>query len=1251
MPDDLNMMQAQLGLPNYGSVANPLGVPTIQAPPPPMVMHPGEVSVNLVQQAQQQTFQTLQSAQMTRPGGMGGYGTPGTGGGYGAFPTSNPMGSLGAFGQQFQSNMGAINQNQFGNPYYAQAISGMMGMPGFNQSMMPSPTMMTPPGMGIFRPFPQGPTPSIPPVPQLPLIPHPFTPQLPAPRFQTPMEYQYNVGNQRGQQYMSTFLGTPGVAAHGAADVGGSYLGAAAGAAVGGFLGGPRGVGIGSAVGALGGLAAAEFGGFGQTAEHIADRMNPFRSIGIRGAQMKGVSQGFVVGGTGLHESGRGLSTQSSQHLGRLIEDLAYDPQFRKEMGGPSQFSAQDMTRITRMSSDQGLLDMAQNPEQIRDQVKNVAKGVRSFMRLAGEPDVFEAIKQMGQLRAMGLSMPQIDATMQNVRMYAKMAGTTVKSLMEGAGLQGAMVFQQQGMSAGLGMQVGSAAMGHARQAVAGGAYSPAQLALLGGVQGVAQRDMETSAAMLKMPVMLAAASQMGRGGTFGLDAGAVRGLMGGKMDINQMATGGANNLLSAVNKGGVGALAMFQVQQNELSDQLGKVLGPEGINMMKMNQVMQTQKMLGVQGPGGFVTAAKAMGMDDQAARQMMLQANSPGYFRNVGQQYNRQIGELRVQGDEERKRTAPGVWHAMEQDETVGGIARGIGQAARGAYGSWRNMLESVNTGFAEYGEDAARRRQGRYSFRVPKELRADEQELRLAAGVSTEAKDRYAQRVRDERDQMSDTSALFTVGGHGYGRSSATKVFEDIMGGDANTMRQVRKAEGGYAGFFGGGSMERFGRLGLNVMTGGLGPASWGSAAYSDELRKRNADIGAGSNLMAKGLSASATDIDESRGQLSKAAGITESVASALQADVASKMAVAAKNEAPEWHHRLMGMEGGHATKSQIEDMIEQSGKKLNMTAEQIQKAKSNISAVATGAAGLGKALGGNKGRDYFSMPDTQDTKEHQDTVDAVRRVQLANGDKLFGKRRGEILWRSGGDDSRRDQTMKVLFGMYKDPRVSTLASLMKAAERSGDHSKVTAYIATLGKDEGTVRTQANDLLTTAGNQGVDDLVGDAGDTISTMKPEDATKEMATQGEEHLLGRTDMARATGIKKLFGAEGDLTKVLDKLAGDKEARSKLTGIGKKLANEWAGATADERKDLKARIEAVAPTTGENEGDVRGGNISIKEKLLQTAKEGLAAISGENANSFPEAVDTFKEASERMLEAAKTLGSANERTTLGEETQ
>ncbi|MGL5247651.1 MAG: hypothetical protein ACRC8U_05575, partial [Brooklawnia sp.] len=196
MADDINVMQAQLGLAGAGGTS--FGIPT----PMPQVRHPGEVSQDIVQRTQTASYQTMQSAMMTRPGAMGGYGTP-------MGPFGSPIGDVGSYGRMYQQNMAAMNSQMF-NPYVAQAMAGMGGAGGFTPGMMPSPIHMTAPNMGIFRPFPPGPMPTIAPTPHMPMVPMPWSPRPVTPQFSTPFDYSWQIQQQRAMQYEAGFLATPG---------------------------------------------------------------------------------------------------------------------------------------------------------------------------------------------------------------------------------------------------------------------------------------------------------------------------------------------------------------------------------------------------------------------------------------------------------------------------------------------------------------------------------------------------------------------------------------------------------------------------------------------------------------------------------------------------------------------------------------------------------------------------------------------------------------------------------------------------------------------------------------------------------------------------------------------------------------------------------------------------------------------------------------------------------------------------------
>ena len=611
---DDNSMQAQLGLTSNTGSSSPFGFPT--PPPAPYVRHPGEMSQDVVMRTQTQAAQTVQSAMMNRPGVL-----------------STGAGGVSSFAQQYSANMAAMNGQMF-NPFVAQTMASMNGAQGFSPGMMPSATQMTSPSMGIYRPSFQAPVASFPPTPPMPLIPTPFTPTLPHPSFSTPMDFGYDQARYRGMQQTGAFVAAPGVAMRGLTDVGMSFVGGGIGALAGARIGGVRGAAIGSTVGSLAGLLGGE-AGFGQAAERIADRFNPFRTIYNQAQQLQTSSQSYVVGGADLEVNGRGLNGNASRHLATQLRAFS-----RSMPSSGDSFTNTDMIKMTHLAGENGMLNMSQNTDQIVSQMKTVAKSMKIFMQLAGEPDMRAAMKSMGQMRSMGLSIPETIDTASQARMYARMAGTSFKGIMQ-SGLAGAEIFQQHGLTAGLGLNVGMGAMGIAQQAVAGGAYSPQLLALQGGVQGIAQREMMSQAATLKMPMMAMAAAGF-HGGGFGLNSGTVNGMASGQYNLHQLTTMGANNMINAVNKGGVGALGMYKLQEPLLQDEMGRKMGPLGMQNMGFQNVFQTMKMLGLSGQGGFATVASNLYGADQA-RNMIAQASSPGFFTGLQRQADVQRNDAR--------------------------------------------------------------------------------------------------------------------------------------------------------------------------------------------------------------------------------------------------------------------------------------------------------------------------------------------------------------------------------------------------------------------------------------------------------------------------------------------------------------------------------------------------------------------------------------------------------------------------------
>jgi hypothetical protein len=196
--------------------------------------------------------------------------------------------AAGQFSQQFQQRMGQI-QEGYQDPFQAQVMSRQLGQPGF--MTLPSPTFMTPPSMGVFRPGFQ-PPPPIGMARTPPMIQTPFTPQLPAPMFQTPSQMmQAQTQMESSEMFAGAMAGIPTAARMGMG-IGGAALGARLGGGLGAVAGGLLGFGP------AGGLAE----------QGVAGALQPAVERRAFGMQMQNISRNFVVSGPELAEGGRGLS-------------------------------------------------------------------------------------------------------------------------------------------------------------------------------------------------------------------------------------------------------------------------------------------------------------------------------------------------------------------------------------------------------------------------------------------------------------------------------------------------------------------------------------------------------------------------------------------------------------------------------------------------------------------------------------------------------------------------------------------------------------------------------------------------------------------------------------------------------------------------------------------------------------------------------------------------------------------------------
>jgi hypothetical protein len=551
-----------------------------------------------------------------------------------------------------------------------------------------SPAQLTPANFGMYRPQSTGPSMShgtpvgfggaISPVTFMPRVAQPSP-------FMRPME----AAMERGQQFamMRNVMGAEATQIGGQMLLGaasgtiGTGLGMAAGGVIGGALYGPGGAFTGADIG---GMAGGMFGA-GVIAQNpvlqraTAAMFRPGIQRAVDTSRIMGATRNFAVSGPDLDISGRGFSMEASR---AMMEDFT---EIAKASKG--KFTRQDMTELLQMSGEQGLLDFVQNKDQVVKAVKNISGYVETMMAITGDPDVKNNIRMMGQLQRFGVDQSEQMGVMRNMSMYARGAGMDVNTLMQ---QQGAAVAagQAAGIVPGLALQQGGFGAMVGRQAIAGGAIDPMQLAMLGGQQGVAQRQSEMMMGFLGgqgtssiLPYLI----EQGKGGDLQINQERLAKLRSGEVSYEEMISKGA---------AGVDPKMMQQIlnQQQELVNKVTEQLGPQGTFVTMVKQVEQMQRRMG--GPENITiaSAAQAMGMTGQQARQFELMYRDPDTFSNMAKQQQVELENQRFeqrQKEMRRREGMQGTFGERFRQRFGFGMDLGVSDAVGGA---WSGMQEDV-------------------------------------------------------------------------------------------------------------------------------------------------------------------------------------------------------------------------------------------------------------------------------------------------------------------------------------------------------------------------------------------------------------------------------------------------------------------------------------------------------------------------------------------------------------------------------
>lgn len=967
-------------------------------------------------------------------------------------------------------------------------------------------------------------------------------------------------------------------------------------------------LGAGLMGGPLGMMAFEAFGG-GQAVQNFGQNVfNPIIEQRERALAFQNASTGFVVGGSSLSASGQGMSMTASQRVMNAVARMPDSGQFRRETGGL--FNREDMSRITRLSGELGMLDQSQNADQMIREVKKVSKALSTFMKIAGEPDIQKALQQMAQFRGMGFATTETPLAVANARTFARMAGVTVDEAMQ-RGQQGAQQFQQIGLSGAAGFNAGVGAMGIARQAATG--MTARQLNMAGGEAGVAQAFMNASASANTLDAFLPAMMRR-EGGRLVVDHAAMRDMMtSGTMTVTDVMRRGSQNQ----QRWGREGVEEMITRRRELQDQVTANMSPEQMMLLPLMHARMIQRQVG----GTLEGALTMTGASEQDARTIAQTASNPEFARTIRSQLERSARERMVQRrdivearDSIGGRLERRVERLIEREPVTRGLRRGMDYINR-----YLADEQDREEGLQMAGEGSSRIvRADRLSSDATRAstaeaLRADPSGMRQRmAAASGIAQGLVAQENRRDTAMAGNMLTRHFVGPHGFGFTRAAR------GGDTlrSTVLDGMSTRDRVNEFFGQGPsqsvIEQQAReqveLGSIVENRG-GTAQEQRARATQSLQGLGVQRGDQGRLRATAAAAVGTYVQSLRGGVG-------------------------------------GLESNRASATQMRAVVAASLRSQGFTESQIRSATSSTDFMNTATQDARSAAGEEDRTTYDALESTgQSTRAGLagQSADALSRIAgqqrdmaitaLGGSSDMNVEERRGLLGVISGHDNEAELRRKLLAAVLltRAPTENTrregfqrISQLEEEASRAGKTDEFDRAKAVVEREIANMSEESRNAL-------IERYSG------KSIEQADAMVRGASAYNE---GAEASSGAAGTKRLLGDDAADAYLTRGVAGLRENRDKVRSS---RIREMLG----DRSISDERIEAaIARETG---GQVPGGEgpsatspeLSEEERRgLGTTEEMLAALS-EGMGDFPGAVTQLDTASRRLLSVAERLEGAN----------
>lgn len=313
----------------------------------------------------------------------------------------------------------------------------------------------------------------------------------------------------------------------------------------------------------------------------------------------------------GLDETGL-MRHDVAQNITNQVSHLSFQD---------TRFSSKQFLQMTDRMANMGMLQGVGSTDEIVNRVKRVSQQLKTFMKVANEPDMLEAIKQMSQLRNVGISDANLSQAASNARAFARMAGVSRQDI-QIAGQQTAQMYQQQGLSGAAGYQMGMFTRGLAGQNV--NLFSRGLQQMMGGASGIANTMAQGVAGAQRhttMDMLMHTIFKSQGGGRFNLDSSALNRFMQGG-DLAKMFDTKTRQLNASGDM--MQHIQDMNERRPELREALQQRLGSAGMMLLTLRQAQALQRV-----SGGNMTLNTALtrvtGGNQQAARAISRIASSP--------------------------------------------------------------------------------------------------------------------------------------------------------------------------------------------------------------------------------------------------------------------------------------------------------------------------------------------------------------------------------------------------------------------------------------------------------------------------------------------------------------------------------------------------------------------------------------------------------------------------------------------------